>query len=195
MRRPVAGVRGRGRRPAGAGCALPGGALRHARRAGAARGRPGPDGHRAAAHPTSPPTRPTPSRSSCTGPCADRRTRDAAVDALRRRLSALDGVDRVDAPTGRYVDGARSCPADATLAGLPAATAPCACQRGARESSRCRPEGERLVRRGPGRRRPGRRVAGRRAVGPAGRHQGRHRRPPAARRSASSWWPRSSCCS
>lgn len=41
---------------------------------------------------------------------------DASVDAYAAELSALDGVERVDAPTGRYIDGVQVLPTDATLA-------------------------------------------------------------------------------
>jgi len=41
---------------------------------------------------------------------------DAGVDAWAARVSALDGVARVDAPTGRFIEGAKVVPADAALA-------------------------------------------------------------------------------
>ena len=41
---------------------------------------------------------------------------DGEVDAYASDVSALDGVTRVDAPTGRYVDGARVLPTDEMLA-------------------------------------------------------------------------------
>ena len=40
---------------------------------------------------------------------------DRQVDAYAGGLSAIDGVERVDAPTGRYIDGIRVLPTDATL--------------------------------------------------------------------------------
>jgi putative drug exporter of the RND superfamily len=42
---------------------------------------------------------------------------DAAVDRHAAALSSLEGVERVDAPTGRYIDGARVLGPDATLDG------------------------------------------------------------------------------
>ena len=42
---------------------------------------------------------------------------DADVSDYAARVSALDGVQRVDAPTGRYIDGNQVLPPDATLAG------------------------------------------------------------------------------
>ena len=42
---------------------------------------------------------------------------DARGDAYAAPVSALVGVERVDAPTGRYIGGRRVLPADATLAG------------------------------------------------------------------------------
>jgi RND superfamily putative drug exporter len=42
---------------------------------------------------------------------------DATVDRYATALSAVRGVERVDAPTGRYVDGRKVLPADPSLAG------------------------------------------------------------------------------
>jgi RND superfamily putative drug exporter len=42
---------------------------------------------------------------------------DEAASDYAAELSALDGVQRVDGPTGRYIDGTKVLPADETLAG------------------------------------------------------------------------------
>ena len=162
--------------------------VRRARRPGAAERRPGPRRCRRCSARTSPRPTPTPIRSWPSAAIDDR-----AVAEYAATVSTIEGVDRVDAYTGRYAGGQlvqAPTPDLAALAGDDATwfnVIPV----GRADLTRGRDDD----RRGPLARHRLRRGARRRSVGGAGRLEGRDLRTRPDRSRADRASPPSCCCS